>query len=230
MSPAPRTSWLARLFGNHRPKPVDDVPVDAEVPTALSTRRVGDYLTRRGYHFRIDDDGDITGTWDGNRFWFLLLGDNQEILQVRGRWSTTVPATSRLAVLQAINDWNRERIWPKVYLREESLGLALYAEVSVDLEQGRPTTSWARSCPAGWGPPCSCSTRSDRSSRRSDTATRGPHGSRAGTGAAPRDGPTSPRPPQGRRRLGSPRLTGPRRRSAVRVTVIVPASEPRLLP
>ena len=93
MSPAPRTSWLARLFGNHRPKPVEDVPVDAEMPSPLSTRRIGDYLSRRGYHSRIDDDGDVTGTWDGNRFWFLLLGDHPEILQVRGRWSTTVPVT-----------------------------------------------------------------------------------------------------------------------------------------
>ena len=76
MSPTPRTSWLARLFGNHRPKPVEDVPVDVEVPSPLSTRRIGDYLSRRGYHFRIDDDGDVTGTWDGNRFWFLLLGEH----------------------------------------------------------------------------------------------------------------------------------------------------------
>jgi len=136
VTPAPRTSWLARLFGNHRPKPVDDVPLDAELPTPLSTRRIGDHLSRRGYHFRIDDDGDITGTWDGNRFWFLLLGDHQEILQVRGRWSSTVPVTARLALLQSVNDWNRERIWPKVYVREESGGLAVYAEVSVDLEQG----------------------------------------------------------------------------------------------
>jgi hypothetical protein len=136
MSSSPRTSWLARLFGNHRPKPVEDAAVDLEVPTSLSTRRIGDYLSQRGYHFRIDDDGDITGTWDGNRFWFLLLGDHQEILQVRGRWSTTVPVASRLPLLQAVNDWNRERIWPKVYVRQESTELAVYAEVSVDLEHG----------------------------------------------------------------------------------------------
>jgi hypothetical protein len=98
-------------------------------------QRIADHLTRRGYHFRIDDDGDITGTWDGHRFWFLLLGEHKEIVQIRGRWSTTLPPTSRLATLQVVNDWNRERIWPKVYLREEA-GLALYAEVSVDFDHG----------------------------------------------------------------------------------------------
>ncbi|PZR55553.1 YbjN domain-containing protein [Xylanimonas oleitrophica] len=105
-------------------------------PVPLTAQRVGDDLARRGYRFRIDDDGDVTGTWDGNRFWFLLLGDHDEILQVRGRWAGAVSSRARLAVLQAVNDWNRERIWPKVYVREEDDGLALYAEVSVDFEHG----------------------------------------------------------------------------------------------
>ncbi|MFC8597953.1 YbjN domain-containing protein [Isoptericola sp. NPDC057191] len=105
-------------------------------PRPLSSARVADDLSRRGYRFRTDDDGDVTGTWDGNRFWFLLLGDHDEILQVRGRWAGTVPEGSRMAVLQAVNDWNRERVWPKVYTRPEGDGLALYAEVSVDFEHG----------------------------------------------------------------------------------------------
>ncbi|QAY71858.1 YbjN domain-containing protein [Xylanimonas protaetiae] len=105
-------------------------------PAPLTTQRIGDDLTRRGYRFRLDDDGDVTGTWDGNRFWFLLLGDHEEILQVRGRWAGNVPPQTRLAVLQAVNDWNRERIWPKVYARDEDDGPGLYAEVSVDFEHG----------------------------------------------------------------------------------------------
>lgn len=108
----------------------------ATTPRPLSPARVADDLTRRGYRFRTDDDGDVTGTWDGNRFWFLLLGDHDEILQVRGRWAGKVPEGARLAVLQAVNDWNRERVWPKVYARPEGEGLALYAEVSVDFEHG----------------------------------------------------------------------------------------------
>ncbi|MFE6969830.1 YbjN domain-containing protein [Isoptericola sp. NPDC057653] len=105
-------------------------------PRPLSSARVADDLSRRGYRFRTDDDGDVTGTWDGNRFWFLLLGDHEEILQVRGRWAGTVPEGSRMAVLQAANDWNRERVWPKVYTRPEGDGLALYTEVSADFEHG----------------------------------------------------------------------------------------------
>lgn len=119
------------------------------LPTPVSLARVGNDLARRGYRFRTDDDGDITGTWDGNRFWFLLLGDESEILQVRGRWSGTVPDSARPAVLQACNDWNRERIWPKVYTRAEGGGLALYAEVSVDLEQGATDAQLAETVSCG---------------------------------------------------------------------------------
>ncbi|PFG42813.1 putative sensory transduction regulator [Isoptericola jiangsuensis] len=111
-----------------------DAPAD--LPGPLRAERIGDELVRRGYRFRTDDDGDLTGTWDGNRFWFLLLGEDAEILQVRGRWAGTLPDTARPAVLQACNDWNRERLWPKVYARAEDEGLALYGEVSVDLEHG----------------------------------------------------------------------------------------------
>ncbi len=119
------------------------------LPTPVSLARVGNDLARRGYRFRTDDDGDITGTWDGNRFWFLLLGEESEILQVRGRWAGTVPESARPAVLQACNDWNRERIWPKVYTRPEGGGLALYTEVSVDLEHGATDSQLAETVSCG---------------------------------------------------------------------------------
>jgi hypothetical protein len=149
--------WLARLLNPRPPaarrpagaqvRTLANVPV--EKPRPLTTQRVGDDLSRRGYRFRIDDDGDVTGTWDGNRFWFLLLGEHDEILQVRGRWAGALPAAARLAVLQAANDWNRERIWPKVYTREEGAGLALYAEVSVDFEHGATEEQLAQTVSCG---------------------------------------------------------------------------------
>ncbi|WP_423465162.1 YbjN domain-containing protein [Promicromonospora sp. MS192] len=161
MSPARNSGgaarWLARLLNPRPPaarrgqgvqtRTLAGVPVDK--PRPLTTQRVGDDLSRRGYRFRIDDDGDVTGTWDGNRFWFLLLGEHDEILQVRGRWAGALPPAARLAVLQAANDWNRERIWPKVYTREEGGGLALYAEVSVDFEHGATEEQLAQTVSCG---------------------------------------------------------------------------------
>ena len=104
--------------------------------TPLVGERVEAYLVGQGYHVTRDEDDDLTGTWDGDRFWFLLLGEHHEILQVRGRWHRTLPEERRTAALLVVNDWNRERIWPKAYVRSEEAGTAVYAETSVDLEHG----------------------------------------------------------------------------------------------
>jgi hypothetical protein len=125
--------WLLRVLGA-LPEPFK--ASSTQPPSPLSADRVAAFLTNRDYRFAVDEDGDLTGTWDGHRFWFLLLGDHKEIVQVRGRWTRTLPLEQRRAAILAVNDWNRERIWPKAYLREEAGALALYSEVSADLEPG----------------------------------------------------------------------------------------------
>ncbi|WP_029288820.1 YbjN domain-containing protein [Cellulomonas sp. HZM] len=127
--------WLQRVLGG-LPKPPKSVPDDDDPIRAPHRDRLGEYLLEHGYRFVVDDDGDLTGTWDGNRFWFLLLGEADEIVQVRGRWHRQLPLDQRAAVSLALNDWNRERIWPKAYVREEDGMLALYSEVSADFEAG----------------------------------------------------------------------------------------------
>jgi hypothetical protein len=127
--------WLTRVLGG-LPRAVRPATGVQARLTPLTRERVADYLRSRGNKFVVDDDGDLTGTWNGDRFWFLLLGDQHEILQVRGRWHRTVPMDNGPALALAINDWNRDRIWPKVYAREEDGELGLYTEVSADLEPG----------------------------------------------------------------------------------------------
>lgn len=122
------------------PKPTPSAPPPTvkplgEAPTPLTIERVAAELGRRDYLFETDDDGDLTGLWDGNRFWFILMGHNHEVLQVRGRWGRELPTEARDAALRAVNDWNRDRLWPKVYLRDEG-EVAIYTEVSVDFEPG----------------------------------------------------------------------------------------------
>lgn len=142
----PRTDDDARGDGTRGPAPGERV----ELPRPLTTQRIAADLARRGYKFRVDPDGDVTGTWDGNRFWFLLLGEHDEILQIRGRWAGSLASSSsRLSVLQATNDWNRERIWPKVYARSETHGLTLYSEVSVDFEHGATDDQLAQTVSCG---------------------------------------------------------------------------------
>ena len=105
-------------------------------PSPVSRARIERLLDVQGYETVRDDDGDVAGMWNGHQFWFILLGERDEVLQVRGRCSVTLPPEQRGAALLAVNDWNRERIWPKAYVRAEDDGLALYGETSADLEHG----------------------------------------------------------------------------------------------
>ncbi|MCL2464817.1 MAG: YbjN domain-containing protein [Micrococcales bacterium] len=142
--------WLQRMLAG-LPNAIKPLRPDDEPPTPITRARVANYLARRGYRFVADDDGDLTGTWDGNRFWFLLLGNTREILQVRGRWHRTLPLEARPALALAVNDWNRERIWPKAYIREEGITLAMYAETSADLEGGVNDAQLAQLLSCGLG-------------------------------------------------------------------------------
>ncbi len=141
--------WIQRVLGT-LPKQAKHT-ASGIPPRPLSRDRLAAYLRRRGYRFALDEDGDLTGTWDGSRFWFLLLGEHEEILQVRGRWSRALPLEHRTALGLAVNDWNRERIWPKAYVREEEGLLALYCEVSTDLEAGATDDQLAQLVACGLG-------------------------------------------------------------------------------
>ena len=84
----------------------------------------------------MDDDGDIGGYWDGHVFYFLVLGQNGEYLQARGRWNRKVGSDQLDALNRLVNEWNATRLWPKGYVRDEDGEVGVYAEHTVDYEHG----------------------------------------------------------------------------------------------
>ncbi|XBH22534.1 YbjN domain-containing protein [Jonesiaceae bacterium BS-20] len=110
-----------------------------KAPEPLTKERVIEHLADRGYRFSIDDDGDPVGVWDQNLVWFMFLGTDENFLQVRARWHRKVATLERLSLLQALNDWNRDKLWPKVFARAEEDSpehLHVYAEISCDFSAG----------------------------------------------------------------------------------------------
>jgi len=106
-----------------------------ELAAPITMDRIGVELNRHNYAFTKDDDGDLTGVWDDHQFWFILGGNDHEVLQIRGRWNGTLGSEERVSALLTVNDWNRDHIWPKVYVRDEG-EICIYAEVSIDFEYG----------------------------------------------------------------------------------------------
>lgn len=102
----------------------------------LSAERITACLDAREMRYGIDDDGDVGGYWDGHLFYFFRIGQDQEYLQVRGRWNRQVGLDELAAVSARVNDWNADRLWPKVYVRVEDDRLGVYAEHTVDYEHG----------------------------------------------------------------------------------------------
>lgn len=102
----------------------------------LTVERIKATLDARGSQYGVDDDGDVGGYWDGHLFYFFLLGQSSEYLQVRGRWNRNVGLDRRDALTVLVNDWNAAKLWPKAYTREEEDRVGVYAEHTVDYEHG----------------------------------------------------------------------------------------------
>ena len=110
---------------------------ETALPPALSSERIEQALAAEGWTYQIDSDGDIGGMWDNNLFYFFLYGDQNEILQIRGRWHQALPLEHRARVRQALDDYHQVKIWPKAYTRVDDDGrLWVLSEHTVDWEFG----------------------------------------------------------------------------------------------
>lgn len=108
----------------------------AAAPEPLSHERITAVLDARDMKYGVDDDGDIGGYWDGHLFYFFRIGGQQEYLQVRGRWNRKVGLDQYARVVDLVNTWNSEKLWPKGYVRAEDDVVGVYAEHTVDYEHG----------------------------------------------------------------------------------------------
>jgi hypothetical protein len=126
---------FSRSEPDPQPTPVPTSPTSGAL-APLTRDRIARALEARGYTYGIDADGDIGGRWDDHVFYFLRIGPQREVLQVRGRWNRSVPAGELAPVLELANAWNTDTIFPKVYVRVEGGELGVYGELAVDYEHG----------------------------------------------------------------------------------------------
>lgn len=108
-----------------------------ELP-ALSQDRIKRVLDQLGYHWFVDDDGDVAGIWDTGYFFFMVRGEEGEIFNLGGLWKGLLAETDYLMAQEICNAWNEERLWPKAFVnRSPSTGVVrLRVGHQVDYEHG----------------------------------------------------------------------------------------------
>jgi hypothetical protein len=116
----------------------DGVDEPAGMPVSpLSRARVERWLESSGFTYFVDSDGDVGGLWHGWLFYFLVLGEDSQVLQVRGQWHRDLAIDRLEEILEVCNAWNAERIWPKTYVRVRDDGsVVVCGEVTVDVGHG----------------------------------------------------------------------------------------------
>ncbi|MDR0483475.1 MAG: YbjN domain-containing protein [Cellulomonadaceae bacterium] len=117
--------------------PDDTVLPEDTVLMPLENDRITDWLDEHEFTYFVDNEGDVGGLWHGRIFHFLILGDQDEVLQVRGQWHRDVTIDRLQELLELCNTWNTEHIWPKTYVRVRDDGSVIVcSDVTVDVEHG----------------------------------------------------------------------------------------------
>ncbi len=103
----------------------------------LTQERMKALFDQEKWSYFVDNEGDLGGIWDGNQFFFLQRGDDNEILHVTARWHHTLPIEHLDAIRNFLNEWNKQKLWPKVFHRIGDEGrISLIAEHAADWEHG----------------------------------------------------------------------------------------------
>lgn len=104
--------------------------------TPVTPDRLEDHLRERRLLVDRRDDGVLLGEWQGMPFAVGLGGREDSVLQVRGRWPRVLPGRAAAGLAQLLNDWNRDRVLPKVYSVPEGEALAVVAETNLGVRFG----------------------------------------------------------------------------------------------
>ncbi|ACQ80691.1 hypothetical protein Bcav_2441 [Beutenbergia cavernae DSM 12333] len=102
----------------------------------VTSERLEDHLRDRRLLVSRREDGVLLGEWQDMPFSIGLGGREDSVLQVRGRWPRLLPARAGAGLAQLINDWNRDRVLPKVYSVPEGDAVAVVAETNLGVRFG----------------------------------------------------------------------------------------------
>ncbi|MSS85020.1 YbjN domain-containing protein [Actinomycetaceae bacterium WB03_NA08] len=103
----------------------------------LSQERLITVFKENDWRYFIDDEDDFGALWDGSTFFFLLRGDEQEILHIQSLWNREIDPERLDDVRIFIEEWHRTHFWPKCFYRIREDGkVRVFTENNIDWEHG----------------------------------------------------------------------------------------------
>ncbi|MGI5401756.1 YbjN domain-containing protein [Streptomyces sp. CA-135486] len=99
-------------FGG-QPQPQAAGPAGPVVPDQDLVKQLLDQMELK---YVVDDEGDLAAPWEEFRTYFMFRGEeDQQVFSVRTFYDRPHAVEDRPKLLDAIDDWNRRTLWPKVY-------------------------------------------------------------------------------------------------------------------
>ncbi|MFI6085123.1 YbjN domain-containing protein [Streptomyces sp. NPDC051217] len=137
-----------------QPQPQAAGPAGPVVPDQDLVKQLLDQMELK---YVVDDEGDLAAPWEDFRTYFMFRGeDDQQVFSVRTFYDRPHALEDKPKILDAIDDWNRRTLWPKVYshVHEEEDGpttVRLIGEAQMLIGTGvslehfvSSTVSWVR--------------------------------------------------------------------------------------
>lgn len=115
---------------------IDDIVASAMRPVSLE--RVCAIFDQDNYRYEYSrEEEQIDIGFDGFGFRFRLAGEQNEIIHMTSAYLEPIELAQEEELLQFIEDWHRDRIWPKLfYINYNEIELRINAEYAFDCERG----------------------------------------------------------------------------------------------
>jgi hypothetical protein len=105
-------------FGMPEPRPSGPPPI-VRPDQALVTQ----LLDQMQIKHAVDTEGDLGASWDGFRIFFMFRGEAKELYAVRSFYERSYQLDKKGELLDVIDEWNRDTLWPKVYTHTHEDGV-----------------------------------------------------------------------------------------------------------
>ncbi|MBC9714444.1 YbjN domain-containing protein [Streptomyces sp. TRM66268-LWL] len=106
-------SSIPNFGGQPKPEQAAAGPAGAVVPDQDLVKQLLDQMELK---HGVDEEGDLVAPWEEFRTYFMFRGEgDQAVFSVRTFYDRPHPIESKTQILDAIDDWNRRTLWPKVY-------------------------------------------------------------------------------------------------------------------